>query len=870
MQLDNVQDPTQLKNIYYAKAREAADKSQRLNQLEQQKKQLLSKGQQLQQVKQIDSQINYLDQQIKAWGNIALSLKNQHQALSQDLTNVDQQIDNLHPFLQSTKQEVDEYQKSLGQIKQILQQYSVNSGYRLDESDMVLKAVPKDDLLNSKLVMQASKDHNKQLFQKIAAQLSDINQKDGEGKTLLHHAIKHCFWEGIKYLLEFEKLDVDIIDHNGRTPLMYFMSTGYLTLADKLIAKSNNLGQTDYTGKNVMHYLCQKGGAKIFISEFPASKINGCALHLAGGNIISDISCIIGGILTERVSDGYSLNAEKIVDLAKILYKYGGMDLYTKDANNISPIKYAVLNGKRYFANEINKIQKIDFDKADDTRCVEILVAALNDDTTTAKQIIAKHPNVLKDFDVSGYQPLHWTIGYNSPQPFKLLAKLGADINSLSQDASKLPPLYRACAYKHGTLVKDILALNPDLTIKTPSGQGALSILAELHDTSILSQILSKGANINEQDNAGCTLLYKMVQYDWQDMVEFCLQNKANPNLAMNIGSAPLHMAVSKENSNIFDMLLKYGANLSAQINNSYHIIHAAMHNKGNEMLDKLLALGVNINQEASNGMTPAYYYTILSGGKTEKLEYLIHKGAKLLDANSVLGRSLLHGAVSGNNVELVNHLAKKIPVDVQDNKQLTPLYLATQIKNNYQIIDTLLQNSADPNKKVINDCTPLLSAFTFSKLPVIELLIKYGGKYIGPDLDNDTYLHGACQNGDMAVIKKAIELGAGSWQSANTSGQTPIFNVINNDKITENAKMEIFKQFKDEIDLKHQDNSGKTIMDYASSNCPDLLTYLEFYGNDIDLTPQLADMALNDQMSENNIELIGDNNLTGDVADSL
>ena len=75
MQLDNVQDPTQLKNIYYAKAREAADKSQRLNQLEQQKKQLLSKGQQLQQVKQIDSQINYLDQQIKAWGNSTIFKK---------------------------------------------------------------------------------------------------------------------------------------------------------------------------------------------------------------------------------------------------------------------------------------------------------------------------------------------------------------------------------------------------------------------------------------------------------------------------------------------------------------------------------------------------------------------------------------------------------------------------------------------------------------------------------------------------------------------------------------------------------------------------------------------------------------------------
>jgi len=58
-----------------------------------------------------------------------------------------------------------------------------------------------------------------------------------------------------------------------------------------------------------------------------------------------------------------------------------------------------------------------------------------------------------------------------------------------------------------------------------------------------ISELLNKGANINERDDAGVTPLLYAVGLGRYDLVEFLVENGADPSLPDNSGLTPVEFA---------------------------------------------------------------------------------------------------------------------------------------------------------------------------------------------------------------------------------------------------------------------------------------------------------------------------------------
>jgi len=133
----------------------------------------------------------------------------------------------------------------------------------------------------------------------------DLNIKDDMGRTPLLRACSVYDIEAVK-LLVYSHAKVDICDKNGVTPLMYFYSDGYLSLAKLLLEHGANINAINKYNKTVLHYACEnchKKAVKFFLES--------------GAN--PNIICSIDGKPYSPIQIAVERNYSKIVDL---LLKY--------------------------------------------------------------------------------------------------------------------------------------------------------------------------------------------------------------------------------------------------------------------------------------------------------------------------------------------------------------------------------------------------------------------------------------------------------------------------------------------------------------------------------------------------------------------
>ena len=65
----------------------------------------------------------------------------------------------------------------------------------------------------------------------------DANLKDINGKTPLHYACEKCHIPIVEYLIEIAKVDIKVVDKTNITPLLYALRTGNIKLINYLIQK---------------------------------------------------------------------------------------------------------------------------------------------------------------------------------------------------------------------------------------------------------------------------------------------------------------------------------------------------------------------------------------------------------------------------------------------------------------------------------------------------------------------------------------------------------------------------------------------------------------------------------------------------------
>lgn len=193
------------------------------------------------------------------------------------------------------------------------------------------------------------------------------------------------------------------------------------------------------------------------------------------------------------------------------------------------------------------------------------------------------------------------------------------------------------------------------------------------NQTEIVEKLLESGANINETDEKGRTLLMLAALYNQKDTFNLLINKNSSIDLQDNEGKNALHHAV------------KPYYNTTKTIEE----LHTEK-TKNQEIIKKLVDLGLPINTKDNAGQTP-----LILACKHENKE-----------AINIL--------INNNEIE----------IDLQDNNGKTAIMYAT-IFQNFDIIKMLLNYNANINLLDKENDTPLMYAVMLKNLSILELLLK-------------------------------------------------------------------------------------------------------------------------------------------------
>jgi len=264
-------------------------------------------------------------------------------------------------------------------------------------------------------------------------------------------------------------------------------------------------------------------------------------------------------------------------------------------------------------------------------------------------------------------------------------------------------------------MVKELFTADPNI-INTENDDGERPIFygARHGKKEIVEFLINKGANINDKDIKGSTVLHLAVSGGSKELVEFLLSKGMDINARDSKGNTPLQHA-------ILNYVMTYDINFL-------------------ESVKFLINKGANINNKNINGVTALHQVAGATGTgcvSRELLEILINKGADI-NAIDIDGKTALHYASGSGTPDLttvpdnytVEFLVNKgADINVKDNYGRTALHYSAEIGTSSQLVKFLLSKGLDINAKDKEGKTPLTIAKEHQNNDIVELLIKYGGK---------------------------------------------------------------------------------------------------------------------------------------------
>jgi ankyrin repeat protein len=322
-------------------------------------------------------------------------------------------------------------------------------------------------------------------------------------------------------------------------------------------------------------------------------------------------------------------------------------------------------------------------------------------------------------------------------------------------------------------------------------------------DVDMVQRLHKEGADANERDEEGRTLLSHAVAVGNIDIVKYMLDNGQFTRHMYNYndGSTPLHIASSNGNAELVRLLLSkmridvntrdnYGQSPMSLATQNGHIrivkcfledqassqislrtLHEtllyAASRKHMDIVKLLLNIGNNISHK------DIILQNIISWGFTDILDLLLENGFSQ-DFGQYSG-ALLHLATLKGDTDTVRLLItyKANVNQSRVNTGETALHMAVS-KDDVDMVKLLLENNADVNAQTKSKDTSLHLASSRGHLDLVKLLLDYGADTNILDQEGMMSLHVAVASGNMDITKHLLEHNNGINTPKN-DGDTPL-----------------------------------------------------------------------------------------------
>jgi ankyrin repeat protein len=595
-------------------------------------------------------------------------------------------------------------------------------------------------------------------FQHLHKKGSHPNLKDYTSRTPLSYASEKGFLRIVKRLLGDDRVDVDVQDALGQTPLVWAMKSGHEAIVKLLLDKGADAnGQSIFYG-NVLQ-VASEGGSEAIVkllldkdAEFNTQRDyeEYCSALTAASS--KGHEAIVKLLLDTDPTADVRNYGEKPLKLASSNGHEATVKLLLDSGADVNAADFPALaeacNGGH------KAIVKLLLDNGANVNArggIALYSASRHGHKGIVKLLLDSGANVDNDALRAAAEG-----GYK--ETVQLLLEKGADVNRHGEINGS--PLQEATARGHEATVKLLLDSGADVNVNGGRMGTALEQAARLGYKAIVQLLLDKGADVNRHSKAYGTALQQAAARGREAIVKLLLDSGANVNAGGSDYGNALCAASGSGDEATVKLLLEHGADVNAK--GGVHVdargkrisgltaLQVALITGQKAIVKILLDKGANVNTQGGESSLTALQAAITSPrGDKATMEMLLDNGADVHAQNGIA----LQVAVETARKEMVQLLVDRgADVNAADGRALQ---LASHAGNE-AIVEILLENGADVHAQ--NDIA-LQEASERRHDAVVRLLLDRGADVNAAAGRALQLASGTYRN--EAVVKMLLENGA-------------------------------------------------------------------------------------------------------------
>lgn len=710
----------------------------------------------------------------------------------------------------------------LGESKATSLMYSIQTG-----ENMIFDPILNNDKIDLSLVDEngltvlhyACKNNKVNFVEALLRRINEIdqdilinclNKQAKNGLTALHYACLNNNKHIVQLLVNFELIDPNLYDAQGRTPLIIASYNKNESVAKRLLrhAKTNVNLPLIRDNKTALYFACENWNDKLFAMLLKDQRTD--------PNIPkkpSEKTPLIHTILT--LKEAYFA----------LLLNHDNIDLTATDKGNRTALHYACKKGNlRFIKDIINKINENDQLN---------LGSFLNHQTN------------------KGLTPYHYACLSGNKEVilylFELCLNPENQINIMIKDKKGMTPFDNYLNNSIGTIENDVceafLTVNGkenkiliNVNILDLCYKGHYEILKFI----ILNCSFDVNAKLGEDKKDAITLLHFLCKNQIVDLINDLINlSDIDLNQVDEELKTPLHYAVIYgSNSEVIQLLIESDkCDINAKDKLGFTALHYACQLGKINLIETFISHSnsVDVNAQDNEGSTPLHILAKLEQFDSKMNEILLNSNC---DPNikDNKGNTPIHIACINENNLFVSSLIEFCQVEIDINainkKYQTPLFIVCM--NNLLIIFETLFNSKLIEKIDINLTSPIFIAafnenfFLFQKLFRMEGLdvncnrIKNDEIKKEYDFDGLNLMHVISSFDEPELLLELIESGQFDVNELTDSGVTnnlngtPLIIALKNNRI-ENFNL-LVNHYGQKLNLDLADGKGKKVIHYCNN----------------------------------------------------